>query len=428
MSVKNDIDELLAANVITPEIADRIRQYYQENPGSASRRLILIFGVLGALISGMGVILILAYNWVDLSIQTKSIISFLPLALGQIAGLFTLLRFRGKREWHEGSGVAIFMGMGACIFLISQIYHFPGNATSLILTWMLLTVPVAYIMDSAIVSLFYIAGITWYASSISYFTAPYDEVWWYWGLILLIIPYYLYLIRKQPQSMLTTLHHWVIPFSLTIVLGGFTTDSGIWMYIAYFSLFGLFFILGNSPPFIRYTKIQNGYYMIGLVGSAILLIMLSFRWFWRNLAEQLHPFSVALSAPEFWIASMLTGGALLFFILRGMRYPRLFREPFAYVFMLFPVTLYVGMFTEFAYFLINILILIIAILTIRKGNRAADFTELNFGLLIVAVLIFSRFFDSNISFLIRGIAFILVGVGFFFVNYTMYRKKLAHEK
>ncbi len=86
------------------------------------------------------------------------------------------------------------------------------------------------------------------------------------------------------------------------------------------------------------------------------------------------------------------------------------------------------MFTEFAYFLINILILIIAILTIRKGNRSADFTELNFGLLIVAVLIFSRFFDSNISFLIRGIAFILVGVGFFFVNYTMYRKKLAHEK
>lgn len=428
MSLKNDIEELLSANVIDSDTAARIRKYYDEHPGSASHRLILIFGVLGALISGMGIILIMAYNWSDLSIQTKSIISFIPLALAQITGAFTLWQRQGRREWHEGSGVALFMAVGACLFLISQIYHFPGNATSLILTWMLLIVPVVYILDAGVVSLLFLVGITWYTSSLSYFSYPYSEAWEYWGLLFLILPYYVHLIRQRPQSMITTLHHWVVPFSLTIILGGFTTHYGLWMYIAYFSMFGMFFILGNSHPFRSYIKIQNGYYLIGQIGSAILLIMLSFKWFWKSLPEHIHPLSEAFRAPEFWLATLFTTSTLVMFLLRIRTYPGLLKEPFAYVFLFFPLCLYVGLISEFAYILVNLIIFVLAIMTIRKGNLSSDFTELNFGLLIVAVLIFSRFFDSNISFLIRGIAFILVGVGFFFVNYTMYRNKVAHEK
>lgn len=419
---------MLQSDVISEETAVRIRKYYYENPGSANHRLIVIFGILGALLSGMGVILIMAYNWVDLSTNAKTIIAFTPLFIAQLAGLYTLWRRRGEQEWHEGSGVGILMAMGACLFLISQIYHYPGSGTSLLLTWMLLILPVAYILNSGATSLLYIAGITWYASSISYFSPSFPEAWIYWLLLLLILPYYYYRIKHRFFSFFTSLHHWAIPLSLTIILGGFTIDHGIWMYIAYFSMFGLFFILGNTRPFLNYPKFQNGYYLTGQVGSAIMLIMLSFKWFWKKLPEHLHPFGEALSAPEFWLAVILTMAAILLLVIRFRKSKSLRKEPFAYVFLLFLPCLYIGTLSVYAYILINVIILIVGIWTIRKANKEADFAELNFGLLIFTVLIFSRFFDTNISFLLRGLAFILVGMGFFFVNYSMYRKKLADEK
>ena len=428
MSLKIDIEELVQADVISEETGAKIRQYYDGRTGSASHRLILIFGILGALLSGMGVILIMAYNWEDLTTQTKTIIAFTPLALAQLSGFYTLGWRRGNRAWHDSSAVAICMAVGACLFLISQIFHFPGNAVSLVLIWMLLILPAVYILDSGATSLLYLAGITWYASSVSYFTYPYQEAWWYWLLLLAILPYYIYLLNRRYDGFLTSLHHWAIPLSVTIVLGGYTMDHGVWMYIAYFSMFGLFFILGRSAPFDRYPKIHNGYLWMGQGGSAIMLIMLSFKWFWKKLPELLHPLQEALAAPEFWIAAGLTTAAFIFLLVRSWKSPEFRREVFAWVFLLFLGCFLLGFYSESAYYLINMLILGVAIMTIRKGNRTADFTELNFGLLMVAVLIFSRFFDSNISFLLRGLAFILVGLGFFLVNYSMYRKKLAHDK
>ncbi len=427
MSLKKELDELLQEDVISEETAVRIRKYYNENPDSANHRLIIIFGILGALLSGMGVILIMAYNWVDLSTNTKTIIAFTPLFIAQLAGFYTLWRRQGEQEWHEGSGVGIFMTMGACLLLISQIYHFPGPASSLSLTWMLLILPVAYILDSSVTSLLYLAGITWYASYTSYFTTstgPYI----YWLLLFLILPYYGYLLRYRASNFTTILHHWIIPLSITIILGGFTQDHGIWMYIAYFSLFALFFIVGQSTLFRDYSKIQNGYHMIGQTGSAILLIMLSFKWFWENLPDKIHDIEYVFQAPEFWIAIFLTAAASLFLVVLGRKNKALFNEPFAYVYLLFLVCFFTGFFSLYAFILVNLIILMVGLWTIRKGNKNADFAELNFGLLIFTVLIFSRFFDSNISFLLRGLTFIVVGAGFFFANYRMYRKKLEYEK
>src|SRR5690606_23240665 len=134
----------------------------------------------------------------------------------------------------------------------------PGSVASLLLTWMLLILPVAYILNSGGASLLYIAGITYYTSHLNYFFSSYSEIWIYWLLLLLILPYYYYITKHRFYSYFTTLHHWALPLSLTIVLGGFADDQGIWMYFAYFSLFGLFFIIGNTPPFSRYQKLQNG--------------------------------------------------------------------------------------------------------------------------------------------------------------------------
>jgi hypothetical protein len=44
-------------------------------------------------------------------------------------------------------------------------------------------------------------------------------------------------------------------------------------------------------------------------------------------------------------------------------------------------------------------------------------------LLIITALIACRFFDTDFSFVVRGLVFIGVGVGFFATNYYMIKKR-----
>jgi hypothetical protein len=73
--------------------------------------------------------------------------------------------------------------------------------------------------------------------------------------------------------------------------------------------------------------------------------------------------------------------------------------------------------------LTNFYLLFIGIKEISKGNTENSLARMNFGILIVAILVTCRFFDTEMSFVIRGILFILVGIGFLALNYFMLRKK-----
>ena len=72
---------------------------------------------------------------------------------------------------------------------------------------------------------------------------------------------------------------------------------------------------------------------------------------------------------------------------------------------------------------LGLLTLLVAILTIREGAIRNHFGILNYGLLIITGLIICRFFDINIDFVLKGFLFVLVGLGFFFANMWMMKKK-----
>ena len=84
MSISKDIFELLEANVISEETAEKIREYYQIKKEDSTNKLFIVFGILGALLVGLGLILIIAHNWDELSRTTKIIFAFLPLIVGQV--------------------------------------------------------------------------------------------------------------------------------------------------------------------------------------------------------------------------------------------------------------------------------------------------------------------------------------------------------
>jgi uncharacterized membrane protein len=136
-----DIPELLKAGVITKETADSIQDYYQTKSGSSANRLFIVFGILGAILVGLGIILIIAHNWDELSRTTKTLFAFLPLLIGQVLCGFALIKKQNSIAWRESGTAFLFFSVGASISLVSQIYNIPGDLSSFLLTWMLLCFP-----------------------------------------------------------------------------------------------------------------------------------------------------------------------------------------------------------------------------------------------------------------------------------------------
>jgi hypothetical protein len=77
--------------------------------------------------------------------------------------------------------------------------------------------------------------------------------------------------------------------------------------------------------------------------------------------------------------------------------------------------------------LTNILVFAIGILTIRDGAKFDNLGVLNYGLLIITALVVCRFFDTDLSFVIRGGLFVSVGIGFFATNYWMLKKRKLND-
>ena len=78
--------------------------------------------------------------------------------------------------------------------------------------------------------------------------------------------------------------------------------------------------------------------------------------------------------------------------------------------------------------LISFYLLALCIGIVWKGVKETRFGVLNMGMLMLAALILLRFFDSNYSFIVRGLVFILLGVSFLAVNVIMARRKGGETK
>lgn len=423
-----DIPDLVKAGIISQETADRIRDYYKNKSGQSANRLFIIFGILGAILVGLGIILIIAHNWDDLSRAAKTLFAFLPLLIGQSLCGYVLLKKRDSISWRESGTAFLFFAVGASIALVSQVYNIPGGTGTFLLTWMLLCIPLVYLMKSSITSLLYIGGITYYAVHLGYWTYPSQGAYLYWLLLLMALPYYYLLYKKNPEGNFMIFHNWFIPLSVLIALGTIARRADELMFIAYFSLFGLFYLLGNREFFARQRPGYNGYKILGSLGTMALLLALSFDWFWEDLRKKDFQFNEVMASPELFASAVISLLAAGLLYQQQKKKPLSRMKPAAPVFILFIITFLVGLSSPVSVVLINLFVFAIGLLTIRDGARQDHLGILNYGLLVITALVVCRFFDRDLSFVIRGILFVSVGFGFFATNYRMLKKRKTNEE
>ncbi len=425
--IHKDISDLIKADIITQETADKILDYYKNKGSSSTNRLFIVFGILGAILVGLGIILIIAHNWDEFSRVTKTFFAFLPLLAGQVLCGYTLMKRQDSIAWRESGSTFLFFAIGSSIALVSQIYNIPGGTGTFLLTWMLLCLPLVYLMNSSITSLLYIGGITYYAAHLGYWSYPSTDPYLYWLLLLGVLPHYYNLHKKKPESNFIIFHNWLIPLSVIISLGTVAKRTEELMFIAYISLFGLYYLIGNLDFFTRQKSKNNGYKILGSIGTISLLLTLSFDWFWEELRRKEFSFNDIIAAPEFYASAItsLLAGVLLYLQQKSKALKDI--KPLAPVFILFIVTFILGLSSPIAVVLINLFVFTIGILTIRDGAKQDHLGILNFGLLMITALVICRFFDRDLSFVIRGLLFISVGAGFFATNYWILKKRKTNE-
>lgn len=427
MSIQKELPELLQAGVITEETAEKIRVYYAQQKRS-SNTLTIIFGILGALLTALGIILIVAHNWDELTKSTKTIFAFLPLVIGQLVTGFVLFKHHNQTGWKESATAFLFIAIGASIALVSQVYHLPGSLSSFLFLWMLLGFPLIYIMRSSIASLLFIAGITYYGAYANYFEHWRINDYWYWILFLGVLPHYYRLLKNNPQSNFTYFHNWLIPLSLTIILGSVGDDVAEILTLDYFALFSLFYLIGKIDVFSSQKLITNGYTILGKLGISALLIFTSFDFIWEDMRHSSNSFLDLFNSPETATAAILISLVVVLLILfYRSKNTLILKDYWSFSLPVFALLFMIGFSFPYTAVLVNLMILGLGIFTIQQGIQQNHLGILNYGLLFIAILAVCRFFDSDLSFVLRGSLFVLVGVGFFASNIFLIKKRKQHE-
>ncbi|MCK5376229.1 MAG: hypothetical protein KAJ97_04045, partial [Acidobacteria bacterium] len=73
-------------------------------------------------------------------------------------------------------------------------------------------------------------------------------------------------------------------------------------------------------------------------------------------------------------------------------------------------------------YVFNIVLFVVGVATIATGLRRQSLATVNLGMVVVAAFVVVRFFDSEFGFIARGLAFIVVGIGFLITNVVLSRR------
>ena len=139
--ILREVGELVSKGVIGEGTALKIREYYGEIPPGKRHAGIEIFTALGALLVGLGIILLIAHNWGEIPRQGRAALSIAPVILALLAAFMVLKKKDSALFAREGAAAFWFLSIGASISLVSQTYGLYGELHSLLFIWLILGIP-----------------------------------------------------------------------------------------------------------------------------------------------------------------------------------------------------------------------------------------------------------------------------------------------
>ena len=427
-----ELPELVTNGVLSQETADALRQHYSSQPAGASRRLgFILSAILGSLLVGAGIILLIAHNWDFLSRPVRCTIAFTPLVLSQALAVFVLIRRNGSAAWRETAAILNVAAIGTAVALVSQTYQIQGDFARFILVWMILALPVVYLFRTSVgLSAYFIGAAVWVVSSKhgDFFGAHSNNLW-AWPLLLFGLPAFIILLRQNRNGYGTLLATTALAVACAFSLGQ-TDEIGaqsFWRcsFAAYWSLV---YLIGAVSFYDWRPRRFHPFVAIGWIGILSLAVLLSFQDEWRNRQWQSavnfvprhYPDLLAFGIQVVWIAAALLFAGYALWKKRESNLAPAALTPIVVVAWLIAKQTGDGLVPSL---LLNFFMLALGIYTLLRGIRSERVVEANLGMFVIALLATARFFDTDLAFVVRGIAFILIGLGFLVTNLIVFKRK-----
>ncbi len=421
-----ELPGLVSKGVLAQSAADKLHEHYGEIRGADRKWFIIILcSVLGAILIGLGIILLFAHNWEELSRPARAVLSLLPLIVGQALAVWVIVKRPESQALKEGVATFLSLMVGASLALIAQTYNIPNDTPAFILTWMLLIVPLVYFMEATIPAVIYVIGI---ASWAGYFWYEPLKGFCFWPLLAVVIPHFIWSLKQEKYTIRVAILALVMAVGVCVG-AGFTlgrTWGGSWIVI-HSSLITLFYLLGAWEFKDCSTNWQRPFQVLGGLGIFILMFFLTFRFPWESITGRysygVNEISTWSAVPDHLLTFLLVGGALLMFFQYAKREDWM-RTCFGALPLLALIGYaFCGTSAVFPMLLFNGYLLFVSVFRLMTGIRTNNLGVVNTGMLMLSFLVLARFFDSDINFIVKGLVFIVIGIGFLVTNVVILRRK-----
>lgn len=414
---------LVAKGVITADEMRRIKEYYTPIRQTSRRAtLFMVFGLIGATLIGLGIILIVGHNWGQMNRVSRTALSLGLLLLAQLNSGFVIKKKMSSIVWRECSAAFLMLSIGASLAMIGQTYHLADDFSGFIFIWMLLSIPLPYLLKAHTPSLFYLLGSTVWLSSETGLAAQ-----WIWLLSLLFIPYYWRLLQTDRYKNSAVIISWVFTPCLFIWFSiAFAKYIGHTYLLVYAVLFVITFFIGklwfNAK---EASSWQKPFLQIGFLGFTIVSLILTKKSVWDVL---LHNYTTPSIAGIFCVLAGLL--VILRLCLQANKHCDRTLLAIAVMPFLSTAAYFTGNTIGISWVavLFNGYFLLICVSMIITAIRLAQQAKLNIGMLLLSILVLMRFFDMDFSFVMRGIVFIMLGAAFFSANVFLARRKSKGEQ
>lgn len=433
--LRGALPELVASGVITAETSAAIAHYYDEADSGRANFGFVILASVGAALVGAGIILLIAHNWDEFSRATRTTIAFLPLLIAQALVAFVLLRRNESKPWRELVAIFDVAAVGTAISLVGQTYQIQGTFAEFMRGWLLLSIPIVYLLRSTLGAVVYTIGaVVWLMNHSSFFWGATNPNF-FWLLVLLVLPYFWLRFRDARDSRETAALAIILAIAAVFGVGPTAEFAKANVGgIAYAGLVtGLY--LWGMKFFPRGDGRLHPLALLGGIGIGVTALVLSFEDIWHMgaTAWETRPPGANISlAIELFFPLAAIALAIVDLARR--------RANFSISAAMLPIVAGLGYWmanpwglpnerwqetrsTFGAAMLLNGYVLWLGIDIIARGIRANSIARANFGLLLIAGLALCRFFDGDLSFVTRGVGFIVVGAGFLVANFVFFKKR-----
>jgi uncharacterized membrane protein len=410
--------------IVTQPQVEAIARLYPE-PEAALPWGVIIFSGIGAGVIGLGVILLLAYNWDAIPKFAKLGLIFGFVIAAHMGGLWLFAKDDWRRPLGEALGVLGTMFFGAGIWLVAQIYHIEEHFPNGFLLWGVGALILAWVMPSVAQAAVAAVSLTiWGMTETVGFGAPthgsplllaagVGALAWHarsrFLLVVVLTGFDLLLISNAASSRAEVAFPTALNASILFVaLGALTQRSASFP---------------ASAPILK---------CFGWAGFLVVTYILTF----AGMAEDILKWHEHAVGQKLWVPLALYGWlpfalalAVWAWLVLAARRPSNEPPPSVEAYLL-PLTAIVSQFLAVTLptadrsalaGIFNLVFLAIAAMWMARGCREGELKPTILGSLLLVALVLARYFDLFDNLAARGAVFLVVG-GVLFAEGFFYRR------